>query len=89
MLREGQPANARPRRLLLADKPSGALDSLNAEEVMRLVRAACARGVTGVVVTHDEQLASRADRVIFLRDGRVADQTSPPPDPESLLTPSQ
>jgi putative ABC transport system ATP-binding protein len=73
------------RRLLLADEPSGALDSANGEAVMRLVRAACKRGVAGVVVTHDAQLASWADRVVFLRDGRVADQTSPPPGPESLL----
>jgi putative ABC transport system permease protein len=73
------------RRLLLADEPSGALDSVNAEDVMRLLRDACKRGVTAVVVTHDAQLASWADRVVFLRDGRVADQTSPPPGPESLL----
>jgi putative ABC transport system ATP-binding protein len=76
------------RRLLLADEPSGALDSLNAEAVMRLIRVACQRGVAGVVVTHDAQLASWADRVVFLRDGRVVDQTSPPPGPESLLAPS-
>jgi putative ABC transport system ATP-binding protein len=73
------------RHLLLADEPSGALDSLNGEAVMRLIRAACRRGVAGVVVTHDAQLASWADRVVFLRDGRVVDQTSPPPEPESLL----
>jgi putative ABC transport system ATP-binding protein len=75
------------RHLLLADEPSGALDSTNAEAVMRLLRAACQRGVAGVVVTHDAQLASWADRVVFLRDGRVIDQTMPPPGPESLLTP--
>jgi putative ABC transport system ATP-binding protein len=75
------------RQLLLADEPSGALDSVNAEAVMRLVHAACRRGVAGVVVTHDAQLASWADRVVFLRDGRVVDQTSPPPGPESLLAP--
>ena len=75
------------RHLLLADEPTGALDSVNGEAVMRLVRAACQRGVAGVVVTHDAQLASWADRVVFLRDGRVVDQTSPPPGPESLLTP--
>jgi putative ABC transport system ATP-binding protein len=74
------------RRLLLADEPSGALDSVNGEAVMRLVRAACRRGVAGVVVTHDAQLASWADRVMFLRDGRVVDQTAPPAGPESLLT---
>jgi putative ABC transport system ATP-binding protein len=76
------------RRLLLADEPSGALDSVNGEAVMRLIRAACRRGVAGVVVTHDAQLASWADRVVFLRDGRVADRTAPPAGPESLLTPS-
>jgi putative ABC transport system ATP-binding protein len=77
------------RHLLLADEPSGALDSANGEAVMRLIRAACRRGVAGVVVTHDAQLASWADRVVFLRDGRVVDQTAPPPGPESLLAPSQ
>jgi putative ABC transport system ATP-binding protein len=75
------------RHVLLADEPTGALDSVNGEGVMRLVRAACQRGVAGVVVTHDAQLASWADRVVFLRDGRVVDQTAPPPVAESLLTP--
>ncbi len=75
------------RRLLLADEPSGALDSVNAEAVMRLVRTACQGGVAGVVVTHDAQLASWADRVVFLRDGHISDQTDPLPGPESLLMP--
>ncbi|HET6875174.1 MAG TPA: ABC transporter ATP-binding protein [Acidimicrobiales bacterium] len=73
------------RHLILADEPSGALDSVNAESVMRLVRQACQSGISGVVVTHDAQLASWADRVVFLRDGRLVDQTMPPPGPESLL----
>jgi putative ABC transport system ATP-binding protein len=73
------------RRLLLADEPSGALDSLNGDAVMRLILAACKRGVSAVVVTHDAQLASWADRVVFIRDGQVVDQTAPPPSPESLL----
>jgi putative ABC transport system ATP-binding protein len=73
------------RGLLLADEPTGALDSLNGEAVMRLLRAATHRGVAGVVVTHEAQLASWADRVVFLRDGRVVDQTVAPPGPESLL----
>jgi putative ABC transport system ATP-binding protein len=77
------------RHLLLADEPSGALDSANGEAVVRLIRAACQRGVAGVVVTHDAQLASWADRVIFLRDGRIVDQTAPPLGPESVLAPSQ
>jgi len=74
------------RRLLLADEPSGALDSMNGEAVMRLVHDACKRGVAAVVVTHDAQLASWADRVVFLRDGSIVDQTAPPAGPESLLT---
>jgi putative ABC transport system ATP-binding protein len=73
------------RYLLLADEPTGALDSVNGETVMRLLRAACQRGVAGVVVTHEAQLASWADRIVFLRDGRVVDQTAPLADPESLL----
>jgi putative ABC transport system ATP-binding protein len=73
------------RHLLLADEPSGALDSVNGEGVMRLIRAACKRGVAAVVVTHDAQLASWADRVVFLRDGRMVDQTVPAEGPESLL----
>ncbi len=85
------------RRLLLADEPSGALDSGNAEAVMRLVHEACkgkwagemGGGMAAVVVTHDAQLASWADRVVFLRDGRVTDQTSPASGPESLLTPER
>ena len=75
------------RQVLLADEPTGALDSVNGETVMRLLLAACRRGVAGVVVTHDAQFASCADRVIFLRDGRIIDQTRTPPGPESLLTP--
>lgn len=76
------------RRLVLADEPSGALDSANGEAVMRMILGACKRGLAAVVVTHDAQLASWADRVVFLRDGRVVDQTVPPPSPESLLEPS-
>jgi putative ABC transport system ATP-binding protein len=76
------------RQLLLADEPSGALDSVNAEAVMRLLHDACKNaGMTAVVVTHDAQLACWADRVLFLRDGRVTDQTAPAPAPESLLIP--
>ncbi len=77
------------RRLLLADEPSGALDSTNGEAVMRMILAACKRGVAAVVVTHDAQLASWADRVVFLRDGRVVDQTVPPPSPEALVEAAQ
>jgi len=73
------------RRLLLADEPTGALDSVNGEVVMRMLRSACKRGMAGVMVTHDAQLASWADRVVFIRDGRVIDQTGPSAGPEALL----
>jgi putative ABC transport system ATP-binding protein len=73
------------RRLLLADEPSGALDSTTAESVMRLILAACRRGMAAIVVTHDAQLASWADRVIFLRDGRIVDQTLPVENPSAFL----
>jgi putative ABC transport system ATP-binding protein len=73
------------RTLLLADEPTGALDSVNGEAVMRLLRTACQRGVAGVVVTHEPHLASWADRIVFLRDGTVVDQTNPPKGPETLL----
>jgi putative ABC transport system ATP-binding protein len=73
------------RRLLLADEPTGALDSVNSESVMRLLRDITRRGASAVVVTHEAQLASWADRVVFLRDGRLIDQTGPGDGPEVLL----
>src|SRR5438105_12562817 len=61
------------RRLLLADEPTGALDSANGEAVMRQMLGVCRRGLAAVVVTHDAQLASWADRVVFIRDGQIVD----------------
>jgi putative ABC transport system ATP-binding protein len=76
------------RMLLLADEPSGALDSVNGEAVMQLIHTYCKSGTAAIVVTHDAQLASWADRVVFLRDGRVVDQSAAPLGPETLLEPS-
>jgi putative ABC transport system ATP-binding protein len=73
------------RRLVLADEPTGALDSVNSEAVMRLLRGICSRGAAVVVVTHEPQLAAWANRVVFLRDGRLVDQTMKPSGPEWLL----
>jgi putative ABC transport system ATP-binding protein len=75
------------RHLLLADEPSGALDSTNGEAVMAMIRDACKRGVAAVVVTHDAHLASWADRVVFLRDGHIVDHSAPDT-PDSLFTPT-
>jgi putative ABC transport system ATP-binding protein len=63
------------RRLVLADEPTGALDTVTGETVMRLLRAACDdTGAAGVLVTHDAGHAAWADRIVFLRDGCVVDQ---------------
>ncbi len=76
------------RILLLADEPTGALDSVTGETVLRLLRAHCDAGGSGVLVTHDARFAAWADRVVFLRDGRVVDQTTTIEGPESLLDPA-
>jgi putative ABC transport system ATP-binding protein len=73
------------RVLLLADEPTGALDSLTGEAVLRLMRGHCDRGGGGVLVTHDARFAAWADRVIFLRDGKIVDETTAPEGPESIL----
>lgn len=65
------------RRVVLADEPTGALDSVNGERIMRILRRACEGGVAVMVVTHDAQLAAWAHKVVFLRDGRIVDETSP------------
>ncbi len=74
------------RKLVLADEPSGALDSTTSEAVMRMILDACKLGVAAVVVTHDAHLASWADRVVFLPDGRAVDHVAPAPS-ASLLAP--
>jgi putative ABC transport system ATP-binding protein len=76
-----------PRRLLLADEPTGALDSSTGEEILRVLRARCEAGAAGVLVTHDARHAAWADRVVFLRDGVVVDQSGPAAGVESLLAP--
>lgn len=73
-----------PRRLVLADEPTGALDSLTGEAVMRVLRARVDAGAAGLLVTHEPRFAAWADRTVFLRDGRVVDSTGSD-DPESLL----
>ena len=77
------------RRLLLADEPTGALDSETGEAVLRLIRARCDDGVAGVLVTHEARLAGWADRIVFVRDGTVVDQTQPLAPAESLLGPAR
>jgi putative ABC transport system ATP-binding protein len=59
--------------LLLADEPTGELDAKTGEEILTLFRRLNQDGTTLVVVTHDENLASEAGRVIHMRDGRICD----------------
>lgn len=73
------------RRLLLADEPTGALDSASGEAVLRVLRSCCERGAATVLVTHDARYAGWADRIVFLRDGRLVDDTGCRPPAESLL----
>ncbi|MBC9732512.1 ABC transporter ATP-binding protein [Nocardioides marmotae] len=67
------------RRLVLADEPTGALDTETGEEILRLLRARCDAGAAGVLVTHEARHAAWADRVVFLRDGVVVDETGSSP----------
>ena len=75
------------RRLLLADEPTGALDSQTGEAVLRLLRSKVDAGAAGVLVTHEARHAAWADRVVFLRDGAVVDTSGPLDQPDALLTP--
>ncbi|MFD4959922.1 ABC transporter ATP-binding protein [Microbacterium sp. NPDC058389] len=63
------------RRLILADEPTGALDSVTGELVLKMLRARVDAGAAGILVTHEARHAAFADRIVFLRDGRMVDQT--------------
>jgi putative ABC transport system ATP-binding protein len=69
-------AIARPRRLVLADEPTGALDSLTAGRVLDLFADLAAAGTAVLLVTHEPRFAALADRVLFLRDGRIVDDST-------------
>jgi putative ABC transport system ATP-binding protein len=62
--------------VIWADEPTGALDTATATEVTGLLRAAADRGLTVVIVSHAPDVAQLADRVVVLRDGRVAETSS-------------
>ncbi|MED7924319.1 ABC transporter ATP-binding protein [Nonomuraea sp. LP-02] len=66
------------RRLLLADEPTGALDTRTGDEILRVLRARCDAGAAVLLVTHEPRYAAWADRVVFLRDGMIADTTDTP-----------
>ena len=58
--------------ILLADEPTGALDSASGEQVMELFRQLNERGVTVIMITHDAQIAAHAKRQVLIRDGRLS-----------------
>lgn len=66
-------------RMLLADEPTGALDSTTSEEVMRLLSQLHAEGITLVLVTHEPDIAAWAKRLIVVRDGRLVEDRALPP----------
>jgi putative ABC transport system ATP-binding protein len=59
-------------RLLLADEPTGALDSTTTGEIMDLLKAVNAEGITAVIVTHEADIAAQCRRTVRLHDGRFA-----------------
>jgi putative ABC transport system ATP-binding protein len=71
-------------KLLLADEPTGSLDTQRGREVLELLTELCReRGVAIVLVSHDPQAAGYADRVLALRDGKLVDY-----DPDQGLAPT-
>jgi putative ABC transport system ATP-binding protein len=64
------------RKLVLADEPTGALDSQTGEVVLRMLRRHVDSGAGALLVTHDARHAAWADRIVFLRDGRIVDESS-------------
>jgi putative ABC transport system ATP-binding protein len=63
--------------LLLADEPTGALDSEGGHEVLELFRRLHANGQTILLVTHDREVAEAGDRILFMRDGRIESEQAP------------
>ncbi|QGU01068.1 Bacitracin export ATP-binding protein BceA [Corynebacterium kalinowskii] len=60
-----------PRSVILADEPTGALDTANSDAVMRLIRSRVDEGASGLLVTHEPRLAAYADRSVRLKDGEL------------------
>ncbi|GAA4660686.1 ABC transporter ATP-binding protein [Arthrobacter cryoconiti] len=74
------------RRLILADEPTGALDSNTGDSILEVLRGRAEAGAAVVLVTHEARHAGWADRVVFLRDGRIVDEAAAQHDPAVLLT---
>ena len=64
--------------LLLADEPTGNLDSQTGDEILRMFQRLNAQGITIILVTHDAKVAAYADRTIHIADGLIADDSGRP-----------
>ena len=60
-------------RVLLADEPTGSLDSKTAQEILGILSELHERGTTILLITHDREVASTAERIIHVRDGQIFD----------------
>jgi putative ABC transport system ATP-binding protein len=74
------------RKLILADEPTAALDTHIGQEILELIRERCDNGSAALLVTHEPRNAAWADRVIFLRDGKITDSSATSQDLEALLS---
>jgi putative ABC transport system ATP-binding protein len=63
------------RKVIFADEPTGALDTLTSDQVVEVLAALAQSGVAVVMVTHEPRFASWADRVVFVRDGKLVDES--------------
>jgi putative ABC transport system ATP-binding protein len=87
-------AIAGERDAILADEPTGALDTITGDLVIELLAELAAAGTSVMLVTHEPRFATWADRVVFMRDGRIVDESappaapSPPPEPAVEVVPS-
>ncbi|MEY4424235.1 MAG: hypothetical protein RLZZ258_1338 [Actinomycetota bacterium] len=74
-----------PRKVILADEPTGALDSRTGEAVIRALRSRIDAGAGGILVTHDAKNAAWADRILIIRDGLIVDETKTERDLNGLI----